>query len=71
MLDRAKFLVVSEISEVVSEPSEAIEQKVEKALERCLANRARQLAKERAAKVKAPEELGDVSEAAEVSPASP
>ena len=71
MLDRAKFLVVSEISEVVSEPSEAIEQKVEKALERCLANRARQLAKEHAAKVKAPEELGDVSEAAEVSPASP
>ena len=71
MLDRAKFLVVSEISEVVSEPAEAIEQKVEKALERCLANRARQLAKERAAKVKAPEELGDVSEAAEVSPASP
>lgn len=77
MLDRAKFLVVSEISEVVSEPAEAIEQRVEKALERCLANRARQLAKERAAKVKAPEELGDVSEAAEaadaaeVSPASP
>ena len=77
MLDRAKFLVVSEISEVVSEPAETIEQRVEKALERCLANRARQLAKERAAKVKAPEELGDVSEAAEaadapeVSPASP
>ena len=77
MLDRAKFLVVSEISEVVSEPAETIEQRVEKALERCLANRARQLAKERAAKVKAPEELGDVSEAAEaadapeVSPVSP
>lgn len=45
MLDRAKFLVVSEISEVVSEPSEVIEKRVDKALERCLANRARQLAK--------------------------
>ena len=45
MLDRAKFLVVSEISEVVSEPSAVVEKRVDKALERCLANRARQLAK--------------------------
>ena len=52
MLDRAKFLVVSEISEVMSEPTEVIEKRVEKALERCLANRARQLAKG-AGKVKA------------------
>lgn len=52
MLDRAKFLVVSEISEVMSEPAEVIEKRVEKALERCLANRARQLAKG-AGKVKA------------------
>ena len=75
MLDRAKFLVVSEISEVVSEPAEAIEERVEKALERCLANRARQLAKESAANGKAPaEEAEDVSkaaDAAEASPASP
>jgi len=74
MLDRAKFLVVSEISEVVSEPAETIEERVEKALERCLANRARQLAKEQAAKVKAPEEVGEVpgtADAAEASPASP
>ena len=55
MLDRAKFLVVSEISEVVSEPVETIEERVEKALERCLANRERQLAKESAAKMKASE----------------
>ena len=34
MLDRAKFLVVSEISEVVSEPNEAIEDRVEAALDR-------------------------------------
>ena len=73
MLDRAKFLVVSEISEVVSEPVETIEERVEKALERCLANRERQLAKESAAKVKAAEaaEAGETPEAAEVTPASP
>ncbi len=77
MLDRARFLVVSEISEVVSEPSDAIERRVEKALERCLANRARQLARERAAKAKAAEETGEVSDAVdapdapEASPASP
>ncbi len=69
MLDRAKFLVVSEISEVVSEPAETIEERVEKALERCLANRARQLARESAAKVDAPEEMGEVSEAAEAADA--
>ena len=76
MLDRAKFLVVSEISEVVSEPSEAIEERVEKALERCLANRERQLAKESAARAKASEadeasEADDTPEVAEVTPASP
>ena len=54
MLDRAKFLVVSEIAEVVSEPEETIEKRVEKALERCLANHARQLAKADAAKVETP-----------------
>ena len=74
MLDRAKFLVVTEISEVVSEPTEAVEGRVEEALERCLANRASQLAKEQAIKVKAPEKVGEVPEAAdasEVSPVSP
>jgi CarD family transcriptional regulator len=76
MLDRAKFLVVSEISEVVTEPPETIEERVEKALERCLANRARQLAKESAARAKASEadeasEEDDTPEVAEVTPASP
>lgn len=74
MLDRARFLVVSEISEVVNEPAAAIEERVEKALERCLANRARQLARERAAKAKAEEEVGNASETAdgaEATPASP
>ena len=52
MLDRARFLVVSEISEVTSEASESVEDRVEKALDRCLVNRARQLAKAKTAKVK-------------------
>ena len=50
MLDRAKFLVVSEVSEVTSQSAETIEEKVNKALERCLANRDRQLAKSKTAK---------------------
>lgn len=50
MLDRAKFLVVSEVSEVTSQSSETIEEKVNKALDRCLANRDRQLAKSKTAK---------------------
>ena len=36
MLDRAKFLVVSEISEVMREPAASIEGRVDRALERCL-----------------------------------
>ena len=52
MLDRAKFLVVSEISEVTSEEAEQVEAKVNKALVRCLANRTRQLAKAKTAKAK-------------------
>ena len=55
MLDRAKFLVVSEVSEVTNEASEAVEDKVNKALERCLANHARQLSKTRTAKAKVDE----------------
>ena len=50
MLDRARFLVVSEVAEVTSQSSDAIEEKVEKALERCLANRARQAARSKTAK---------------------
>ena len=51
MLDRAKFLVVSEISEVVREVMPVIEEKVDRALERCFAQRARAVAKAKAAKV--------------------
>ena len=52
MLDRAKFLVISEISEVMSESSEASEDRVDKALERCLVNRVKLLEKAKTAKKK-------------------
>ena len=41
MLDRAKFLVVSEISEVSNEPVAGVEERVDKALVRCFASKAR------------------------------
>ena len=49
MLDRAKFLVVSEITEVMGLKTPAIEVKVEEALERCFAVKARNAAKAKAA----------------------
>ena len=49
MLDRAKFLVVSEISEVLAEKVPEVEVKVEKALERCFATKARNAARVKAA----------------------
>jgi CarD family transcriptional regulator len=50
MLDRAKFLVISEISEVAREKTDAIEQKVDLALERCFSTKARAIARAKAAK---------------------
>ena len=52
MLDRAKFLVISEISEVINESDGVVEERVEKALERCLENRIRLLEKAKTAKKK-------------------
>jgi CarD family transcriptional regulator len=52
MLDRAKFLVVSEISEVTADTSESVDDKVEKALDRCLVNRDRLLTKAKAPKIR-------------------
>lgn len=49
MLDRAKFLVVSEISEVMGQKAVAIEKQVEEALERCFAQKARSAARVKAA----------------------
>ena len=45
MLDRAKFLVVSEITEVMNEKGAEVEVKVEKALERCFATKAKNAVK--------------------------
>ena len=50
MLDRAKFLVISEISEVAREKSEMVEQKVDVALERCFTQKTRSIARAKAAK---------------------
>lgn len=50
MLDRAKFLVVSEISEVMGEKSPAIDERVEEQLERCFTTKARNTARAAAAK---------------------
>jgi CarD family transcriptional regulator len=49
MLDRAKFLVVSEISEVLGEKDDAVDIKVDQALERCFAVKARNAARAKAA----------------------
>ena len=66
MLDRSKFLVVTEISEVMNVSSEQIEQRVEKALERCLVNRVRQITKEKAAKAKSAKARSAKAKAAKV-----
>jgi CarD family transcriptional regulator len=52
MLDRSRFLVVSEMAEVMKESDEAVEERVEKALERCLVNRILLLEKAKMAKKK-------------------
>jgi CarD family transcriptional regulator len=52
MLDRAKFLVVSEISEVVGDTAETVDQKVDKALDRCMVNHDRAIARAKLAKAK-------------------
>ena len=41
MLDRAKFLIISEVSEVMRETAPAIEARVDRALERCFTTKAR------------------------------
>lgn len=49
MLDRARFLVVSEVSEVVQEPTATVESRVDKALDRSLATKNRTLARPKTA----------------------
>jgi CarD family transcriptional regulator len=50
MLDRAKFLVVSEISEVLRETSTLVEEKVDRALDKCFAAKARAIARAKTVK---------------------
>ena len=54
MLDRAKFLVVSEISEVSHEVTAAIEEKVDRALDRCFTTKNRSIARAKAANAPKP-----------------
>lgn len=49
MLDRAKFLVVSEITEVLAEKTPDVEVKVDAALEQCFSTKAKNEAKAKAA----------------------
>ena len=45
MLDRAKALIISEISEVIREKALAVEQRVDEALERCFVVKAKNMAR--------------------------
>ena len=51
MLDRAKFLIISEVSEVMRESALAIEARVDGALARCFTTKARTTARAKVAKV--------------------
>jgi CarD family transcriptional regulator len=51
MLDRAKFLIISEVSEVMRETAASIEGRVDSALERCFSAKARTATKAKVAKV--------------------
>ena len=53
MLDRAKFLVISEISEVSREGAPTIEERVDRALERCFTMKNRSIARAKTAKATA------------------
>jgi CarD family transcriptional regulator len=54
MLDRAKFLVVSEITEVIGQKTPVVEVKVDSALEECFATKASLAARAKAAKTTRP-----------------
>ena len=54
MLDRAKFLIISEVSEVMRETAPDIEARVDSALERCFSTKAKTTARKVATATKAP-----------------
>src|SRR5262249_29672231 len=60
MLDRAKFLIISEVSEVMRETAAAIEGRVDRALERCFTTKARTTARAKVAKA-APRAVANAS----------
>jgi len=72
MLDRAKFLVVSEISEVMGQKSPAIDERVEQMLERCFVTKAKNTARTAAAKATRAKtaEAAEAAEAAEIAAAA-
>jgi CarD family transcriptional regulator len=53
MLDRAKALIISEVSEVMRQKAPEVETRVDGALEKCFIIRARNIARATARKVKA------------------
>jgi CarD family transcriptional regulator len=69
MLDRAKFLVVSEISEVMGQKSPAIDERVEQMLERCFVTKAKNTARTAAAKATRAK-TAEAAEAAEIAAAA-
>ena len=71
MLDRAKFLVVSEITEVMGEKTPTVEGKVEKALERSFAAKAKAAPPPKPKPVAVVRAVKSVSVAAVVTPAAP
>jgi CarD family transcriptional regulator len=54
MLDRAKFLIISEVSEVMRLTTSSVEERVDTALERCFSVKARASARAKTAKAAAP-----------------
>jgi len=69
MLDRAKFLVVSEIAEVTHDESPNVEEKVERALDRCFVAKNRTLARATTPTKAAPAKIVEVAAAAVVTAA--
>ena len=67
MLDRAKFLIISEISEVMQQTAEAIESRVDGALERSFATRTRAIARAKTAKAAPPTRVAPPRRAARAS----
>src|SRR5262245_66412348 len=70
MLDRAKFLIVSEVSEVMRETAPAIEARVDVALERCFTAKARLAARAKVANASAPPRSAAVTPARRAARAS-